>query len=79
MIEACPSAVHRWLTDTVAAPGFTCGAVPPQSATMGTFATLVLQQPALSTTDFQCVASDFSRICRGKLDGGALDRYIKAD
>jgi hypothetical protein len=73
LLEACPTAAHKWLREMVAAPGFTCGAASLE--TVGTFATLVLQQPALSTSTFQCVASDFSRICRGKLGADALGRY----
>ena len=76
LIEACPTAVRKWLQDTISTPGFACGAVEPHGQTMATFAALVLQQPALSTGEFQCVASDFSRICRGKLGADALNRYV---
>lgn len=48
------------------------GSLPSQA-----FARLVLHQPALSTAEFQCVASDFSRICRGKLSADSLSRYEK--
>ncbi len=76
LIEACPTAVQTWLRQLIATPGFSCGAVEPASATMSTFVQLVLQQPALSTAEFQCVVSDFSRICRGKLGADALARYV---
>jgi hypothetical protein len=42
---------------------------------MRSFAALVLQQPALGQAEFQCVASDFSRICRGKLAPDSLNRH----
>lgn len=53
LIEACPSAVHSWLSTIIATPGFTCGAVDPRGAAMAKFAKLVLQQPALPTAEFQ--------------------------
>ena len=78
LIEACPSAVSNWLRDLLAAGSdFTCGAVDPRGQTMATFAQLVLQQPALPQFEFQCVASDFARICRGKLSHDALQRYVE--
>jgi len=77
LIEACPTAVSGWLTDLLASqPPLQCGTVDPAGPTMRAFAQLVLQQPALPQTEFQCVASDFSRICRGKLGAEALDRYV---
>lgn len=77
LVEACPGAVATWLKELLAAPeGMTTGSVDPQGKTMQAFAALVLQQPALPQTEFQCVASDFSRICRGKLGPEALDRYL---
>lgn len=75
LIEACPSSVHGWLSNMIITPGFTCGNVDPNGSVMATFVRLILQQPALSTTEFQCVVSDFSRICRGKLGAHALSRY----
>jgi len=79
LIEACPSAVSTWLKTLLAdtAQPIQCGVVDPQGGTMCTFAQLVLQQPALPQGEFQCVASDFSRICRGKLGAEALDRYVQ--
>jgi len=77
LIEACPGAVATWLQELLSAPdGLTTGAVDPQGKSMQAFAALVLQQPALPQPEFQCVASDFSRICRGKLGSEALDRYL---
>ena len=79
LIEACPSAVQTWLVDILNNPaGLSCGAVDPQGEAMRTFASLVMQQPALPQGEFQCVASDFSRICRGKLGADALARYVRA-
>lgn len=77
LIEACPGAVSTWLTELLASPeDLATGAISPQSKAMTAFAHLVLQQPALPQTEFQCVVSDFSRICRGKLGPEALDRYL---
>jgi len=78
LIEACPTAVGVWLKQILSSPeGLATGSVEPQSKAMQTFAALVLQQPALPQTEFQCVASDFSRICRGKLGPESLDRYVQ--
>jgi hypothetical protein len=78
LIEAAPSAVSNWLRDLLASPdGLATGVIAPQSAAMQTFATIILQQPALPQTEFQCVASDFSRICRGKLGPESLERYLQ--
>ena len=78
LIEACPSAVGTWLKKLLNEPdGLITGSVAPDSKAMQTFAHLVLQQPALPQTEFQCVASDFSRICRGKLGPESLDRYMQ--
>ncbi len=77
LIEACPSAVGTWLREILDAPqGVSFGVIDPQGEAMRTFAMLVLQQPALPQTEFQCVASDFSRICRGKLGPESLERYV---
>ena len=71
-------AVAGWLRDLLAKPqGLLRGVVSPQPAAMATFARLILQQPALPQAEFQCVASDFSRICRGKLGPESLDRYVQ--
>ena len=59
------------------AAGLSLGVTDPNGAAMRTFAQLVLQQPALPQGEFQCVASDFSRICRGKLGADALARYVQ--
>jgi len=75
LIESCPGAGQSWLVKAIADPSFVCGAVDPHGPTMATFGRLVLQQPALSTAEFQCVVSDFSAICRGKLGADALARY----
>jgi hypothetical protein len=76
LVEACPSAVSSWLGEILSNPqGISTGIVDPQGDVMRTFAQLVLQQPALPHGEFQCVASDFSRICRGKLGVEALARY----
>jgi hypothetical protein len=79
LIEACPSAVQTWLTSLLGSPqGLSLGSVvDPQGEVMRTFARLVLQQPALPQGEFQCLASDFSRICRGKLGAEALHRYVQ--
>ena len=78
LVEACPAAVGAWFKDLLAHPeGLATGAIEPASKPMAAFATLVLQQPALPQTEFQCVASDFSRICRGKLGPEALERYVQ--
>uniref|UniRef100_A0A7S2BL89 Exportin-1/Importin-beta-like domain-containing protein n=1 Tax=Haptolina brevifila TaxID=156173 RepID=A0A7S2BL89_9EUKA len=78
LIEACPTAVGTWLKQILSEPsGLSTGSVAPGSKAMQTFAALVLQQPALPQTEFQCVASDFSRICRGKLGPESLDRYVQ--
>lgn len=79
LIEACPSAVAGWLTQLLANPHgrLALGSVvEPQGKVMRTFAQLVLQQPALPQGEFQSVASDFSRICRGKLGADALDKHL---
>jgi len=77
LIEACHGPAQSWLLSIINDPGFHCGAVDPKGATMQAFARLILQQPALSTGEFQCVVSDFSRICRGKLSADSLSRYEK--
>ena len=78
LIEACPSAVGSWLKEILDAPhGVSLGVIDPQGEAMRTFAQLVLQQPALPQGEFQCVASDFSRICRGKLGPESLERYVR--
>jgi len=77
LIEACPGAVATWLRQSLDAPeGLPMGAVDPQGKTMQAFAALALRQPALPQAEFQSVASDFSRICRGKLGADALDRHL---
>ena len=78
LIESCPGAGQSWLLKTISDPAFRCGAVDPKGAAMQTFARLIFQAPALSTAEFQCVVSDFSAICRGKLGADALARYEKA-
>ena len=79
LIEACPSAVAGWLRSVLDQPeGVQFGVIDPRGAAMATFAQLVLQQPALPQTEFQCVVSDFSRVCRGKLGPEALQRYVRA-
>ena len=79
LVEACPSAVQTWLTNLLSNPqGLQLGSVvDPQGEVMRTYARLVLQQPALPQGEFQCLASDFSRICRGKLGAEALHRYVQ--
>ena len=69
-----------WLNELLcaqhgASDGLITGAIDPQGVTMRSFAALVLQQPALGQAEFQCVASDFSRICRGKLAPDSLNRH----
>lgn len=76
LIEACPSAVATWLRQIVDQPsGVSFGVIDPHGPAMATFAQLVLQQPALPQGEFQCVVSDFSRICRGRLGPESLERY----
>ena len=78
LIEACPSAVGTWLRQIVEQPdGVSFGVIDPRGPAMATFAQLVLQQPALPQGEFQCVVSDFSRICRGRLGPESLERYLK--
>ena len=79
LIEACPTAVATWLRAILANPeGVSFGVIDPRGEAMQTFANLVLQQPALPQGEFQCVASDFSRICRGKLAADHLQKYVRA-
>ena len=53
--------------------------ITSQGPTTATFARLLAQrQPPRSTADFQSIASDFSRICRGHLAADSLDRYVSA-
>jgi hypothetical protein len=78
LIEACPTAVATWLRDILASPaGVSFGVIDPNGAAMHTFAQLVLQQPALPQGEFQCVASDFARVCRGKLGPEALEAHAR--
>ena len=78
VLEACPAAASNWLLEMVEHPeDLVMGSVDPRGETMRTFARLALQQPALQQGEFQCLASDFSRICRGKLGVEALHRYVK--
>uniref|UniRef100_A0A7S4B9K5 Transportin-3 n=1 Tax=Chrysotila carterae TaxID=13221 RepID=A0A7S4B9K5_CHRCT len=73
--EACQGAVHGWLVDAFQSPGFSCGSLDPQGPAAAALVKLVARQPALSTSEFQSIVSDFSRTCRGKLAPNALDRY----
>eukprot|EP00965_Chrysotila_dentata_P188966 6173053-Pleurochrysis_carterae.AAC.7 len=68
-------AVHGWLVDAFQSPGFSCGSLDPQGPAAAALVKLVARQPALSTSEFQSIVSDFSRTCRGKLAPNALDRY----
>ena len=72
LVVACPSAVQSWLLRIVQEPSFASGSLPPLGPAMECFVTLIVQHsrhsPALSNDDFQSVVSDFSRMCRGKME-----------
>jgi len=63
--ESAPTAVHGWLVAALADPGLDLGALPRQGAAAEAFVRGAAQQHA-TVAAFHCVASEFSRVCRGK-------------